>query len=303
MTRQVDVVIPVRDGGRLLQRAVDSVLEQEGVDVQVFVVDDHSRDGAPDRLRPDPRVHVLPASGRGIAEALEQGVRAGRADLIARQDADDLSLPGRLVEQVAHLEQHPGIGLVGTGCEVLVGRRVVSRLSPAPHRLLSKNPFVAGSVMVRREVHDAAGGYRAPFVLSSDYDMWIRCAEVSGVSVLPTPRYQYRLTADMATIRGTARQAAFAELARASAAARRTGRPDPADDVVQAGAVVSEHLARGHGEDGELAAWWAQEFAALGDRHEALRCWRRAVPQQSLRRTLGLLGRIVVPATPQGGWA
>lgn len=302
---EVDVVVPVRDGGRLLQRAVDSVLAQQGVAVHVLVVDDGSRDGAPQRLRPDARLHVERARGRGIPAALEQGFRAGRAPLVARQDADDVSLPGRLAAQVEHLGRHPGIGLVATGCEVVAGTRVVSRLCPSPAGLLNKNPFCAGSVMVRREVHDAAGGYREAFALSSDYDMWIRCAEVSGVSVLPTARYQYRLTAGMATIRGTARQAAYAELARASARARREGLPDPVDDAeafVTSFLTGLTGLAGSGGYDGEVAAWWAQEFAALGARREALRCLLRAASGLPLRRSVGLLGKVLVPPPSQAGW-
>lgn len=301
MLADVDVVIPVRNGGALLQRAVDSVLEQGGVRVRVFVVDDGSTDHAPQRLRHDARVQVLPSSGRGIPQALETGFAAGCAEYVARQDADDVSLPWRLARQVAHLQQHPGIGLVATGFEVVVGRRTVATLAPGPGGMLQRNPLCAGSTIVRREVHVAAGGYRPEFALSSDYDMWLRCAEVTGVSVLPEPGYRYRLTASMATIRGAARQAAYAELARASAEARRTGGPDP---VATATDFVAAWLdGAPAGPDPELDAWWAREFAALGDRREALRCLRRAAPQLSHRRALRLLVTTVGRPSPQTVWS
>ena len=297
----MDVVIPVRDGGRLLRRAVDSVLAQQGVDVRVVVVDDGSRDGAPQRLRQDPRLTVVPSRGRGIADALNTGFATGSAPFVARQDADDVSLPGRLARQVAHLEAHPGIGLVGTGFEVLVGRRTVAVMAPGPAGMLKRNPLCAGSVVVRRAVHAAAGGYRRQFALSSDYDMWLRYAELSGVSVLPEPGYRYRLTSSMVTIRGAARQAAFAELARESAAARRTGTPDP---VADAEAFVQARLAGAAPEpDPELDAWWAREFAALGDRREALRCARRAARRLPPRRGAGLLLTALGRPEPQTVWA
>ena len=300
MTAAVDVVIPVRDGGRLLGRAVDSVLSQEGVEVRVIVVDDHSSDGAPERLPLDPRLTVVSNRGRGIAEALETGFAAGSAPYVARQDADDVSLPGRLAAQVQHLEAHPGIGLVSTGFEVLVGDRTVAVMAPGPAGMLHRNPLCAGSTVVRRSVHEAAGGYRSAFVLSSDYDMWLRCAEVSGVSVLPEPGYRYRLTASMATIRGASRQAAYAELARASSHARADGCPDP---VEHAEAFVEKLLADAAPEpDPELDAWWAREFAALGDRREALRCVRRASSQLPRRRTLRLLVTALGHPAPQTVW-
>lgn len=301
MTAQVDVVIPVRDAGRLLQRAVDSVLSQEGVDVHVVVVDDGSRDDAPRQLRADPRLTVVSSRGRGIADALETGFATGNAPYVARQDADDVSLPGRLQRQVAHLEAHPGIGLVSTGFEVLVGRRTVAVMSPGPAGMLQRNPVCAGSVVVRREVHEQAGGYRREFVLSSDYDMWLRCAEVSGVTIFPEPGYRYRLTATMASIRGASRQAAYAQLARASAAARRNGDVDPVADAQR---FVDRLLTGVAPEpDPELDAWWAREFAALGDRREALRCIRRASHRLPRRRTLRLLLTTAGRPKPQTVWA
>jgi glycosyltransferase involved in cell wall biosynthesis len=289
----VDVVIPVRDGGRLLRRAVDSVLSQEAVDVRVVVVDDHSSDKAPQRLPRDPRVVIVPSGASGIPAALETGIRLGTAPYVARQDADDVSLPGRLARQVRHLEEHPGIGLVATGFQVVVGNRVVATMAPGPAGFAQKNPLCAGSVMVRRAVHEQAGGYRSAFAQSSDYDMWFRCLELTGVSVLPEPGYRYRLTSAMTTIRRAGRQAAYAELARASARARSRQEPDP---VLEAETFVAG-LLQGAGPEPDPAvdAWWAREFAALGDRREALRCaWRAAgrLPTgQAARLLLLALGR------------
>jgi glycosyltransferase involved in cell wall biosynthesis len=295
----VDVVIPVRDGGRLLARAVDSVLAQQGVDVRVVVVDDHSSDGAPQRLR-DPRVVVVPSRGSGIPAALETGIRIGTAPYIARQDADDVSLPGRLARQVRHLEDHAGIGLVATGFEVVVGGRVVATMAPGPAGFGRKNPFCAGSVVVRREVHELAGGYRSAFAQSSDYDMWFRCLELTGVSVLPEPGYRYRLTSAMTTIRRAGRQAAYAELARASARARREQAPDP---VLRAEGFIERLLDGADPEpDPAVDAWWAREFASLGDRREALRCAWRAAPRLPRRQAARLLLVALGRPTGQAVW-
>ncbi|MDX6214439.1 MAG: hypothetical protein QOG99_23 [Frankiales bacterium] len=289
----VDVVIPVRNGGRLLRRAVDSALSQEGVEVRVVVVDDHSTDRAIGRLPRDPRLVVVPSAGTGIPEALETGIRLGSAPYVARQDADDVSLPGRLALQVRHLEAHPGIGLVATGFEVVVGRRVVASMAPGPAGFERKNPLCAGSVVVRRDVHEQAGGYRPAFAQSSDYDMWLRCLDHTGISVLPLPGYRYRLTSGMTTIRRAGRQAAYAELARASARARREGSRDPVPRAEEFVAALLEGAAPEP--DPAVDAWWAREFAALGDRHEAVRCaWRAAgrLPVgQAVRLLLVALGR------------
>ncbi len=279
----MDVVLPVRDGGRLLSEAVSSVLAQTGVDLHLWVVDDGSVDGAPARLDPHPRMTVLAATSTGLVAALEQGVAAGSAPLIARQDADDLSLPGRLSRQADHLAAHPGIGLVATAFEVLVGDRVVGVTSTGPAGALDQNPFCAGSVVVRRSVWREAGGVR-DIPLAEDYDLWLRCAQVSGVSILSEPGYRYRLHADMSSLRSAGRQARAARAVQDAARCRLAGRPDP----LALGLVLDDAP-----EDPEVLAWWAREFAALGADEDAAACRARLGPGHDVAR----------PEQPQVTWA
>jgi glycosyltransferase involved in cell wall biosynthesis len=301
MTPDVDVIIPVRNGGRLLRRAVESVLGQEGPRVRVIVVDDGSSDRAASRLPRDKRLVVLPnALGRGVPEALDTALHAGDARYVARQDADDESLPGRLAAQVEFLERHEGIGLAATAFEIVVGGRTIATIAGTPAGMLEHNPICAGSVVVRRDVIERAGGHRPAFRGASDYDCWLRCAWISGVSILPVVGYRYRLTAQMSMIRRRRVVDACAELARASARARMAGLPDPAEEPE----ALERMLAIDRPDpaaDAELLAWWAREFAALGDRREALRCLRGtgALP---LRRRLGVLAAMVRGGEPQAAW-
>lgn len=291
MIADVDVVIPVRNGGRLLRSAVESVLAQDGVRVHVIVVDDGSTDRAVDRLPNDPRLSVLRGLRRGIPTALNAGTEAGSSPFVARQDADDESTPGRLRTQVEYLADHEGIGLVATGFEVVVGEQAISTLLPLPGGMLTKNPVCAGSTVLRRSVFDSVRGYRAEFALASDYDMWLRCVAVSGIAILPVVGYRYRLTAQMSTIRSATRQAAFARLAQASARARLDGEKDPLEDFTG----IAEHSA----EEDELNAWWSREFLALGAPYEAWQCASRL----PLHRSLRLLPMLVRRPQPQGEWS
>jgi glycosyltransferase involved in cell wall biosynthesis len=278
MTADVDVVIPVRNGGRLLRVAVDSVLDQEGVDVHVVVVDDRSSDGAPERLPRDSRLTVIPNAGSGEVDAHNTALAHTRAPFLARQDADDESLPGRLAAEAEFLERNVGIGLVATAFEVIVGGRPVTTMTTRPDGMLGKNRICAGTTMVRREVLTGVGGYRRPFVLSSDYDTWLRCAEASGIAILPMVGYRYRLHAGMSTIRLASIHPPYSLLARESARARLAGRPDPVDSadswLAERQLPVTDQRLR----TAEVNAWWAREFAALGSRRDALQCLCRTLP-------------------------
>jgi glycosyltransferase involved in cell wall biosynthesis len=291
---EVDVVVPVRNGGQLLRPAVESVLSQQAVKVRVFVVDDGSTDRAPQRLPDDPRIVVVTSAGRGTADALNTGIGCGSAAYVAIQDADDVSLPGRLAASARHLEDNPGIGLVAMWFQVMVGRRVVATLRPLPAGMLDHNPICHGTMMMRRSVIEAVGGYRSHFRSSEDYDTGLRCAEVAGITILPIVGYRYRVWANQVSVRDPATQVAWAELARRSARARLAGEPDPAD-LAQAGEAVGSDEA---GAD-EVQAWWAREFAALGSWVDALRCLRRLPPWRAATEAV----RLARHHQPQAVWS
>src|ERR1051325_12092899 len=96
----VSVVMPVYNGERFVVEAVQSILAQTFRDFECIVVDDGSTDRTPERLGAeqarDPRlvVHRQP-SNLGFRTALTTGCALARGELIARMDADDISLPTR----------------------------------------------------------------------------------------------------------------------------------------------------------------------------------------------------------------
>ncbi|MCZ8337167.1 MAG: glycosyltransferase family A protein [Burkholderiaceae bacterium] len=113
----VSVVLPVRNGAASIVPAMRSILAQSMGSLEVVVVDDGSTDETVARIvaLDDPRVRVQ-AGGRrqGLAARLNEGLDAARGFLVARMDADDLAFPERFARQVAFLEQHPEVDLVGT---------------------------------------------------------------------------------------------------------------------------------------------------------------------------------------------
>src|SRR5690349_19913154 len=107
----VSVVIPVYNGERFVVEAVLSILAQTFRDLECIVVDDGSTDRTPELLAieqtGDPRlvVHRQPTN-MGFRAALNTGCALARGELVARMDADDVSLPNRLERQVQFLRAH-----------------------------------------------------------------------------------------------------------------------------------------------------------------------------------------------------
>lgn len=155
--------------------------------------------------------------GVGIVGALIAAVQAaGRTELYARQDADDVSHPERFSRQVAYLEAHPEVGLVATGVHTTsrsaeavgtgehtgVGstggwrryeRWLAACVTPADIAcgLWIESPLPHPTVMMRRVAYERAGGYReVPW--AEDYDLWLRMLR-SGITMakLPEPLYEW----------------------------------------------------------------------------------------------------------------
>jgi glycosyltransferase involved in cell wall biosynthesis len=205
---QVSVVLPVRNGERFLSEAVGSVLAQTLNDFELIVVDDGSTDGSAAVLEGvvDPRVTVLRQPPTGLVAALSTGVAHARADYVARMDADDVSEPQRLERQVRLLEERPDVAMVATWVTVIDedGRELRREVLPPEHedlvrRLLLRNPFQHGSVVLRRQAFEAAGGYRPDYGANEDYDLWRRLALVGELACVPETLYRYRLHAETVT--------------------------------------------------------------------------------------------------------
>jgi glycosyltransferase involved in cell wall biosynthesis len=197
----ISVVLPVRDGERWLREALDSVLAQTYRDLELVVVDDGSRDRTPEILGgvDDERLRVVRQDAAGLVAALNRGTAEAGGDVIARMDADDVSLPARLERQAALLRADERVGVVGCGVETIdeAGNPQSSWLLPADdaalrRRLLLRNPFAHGSVVIRREALERAGGYRSDYGANEDYDLWRRIAQGWRLAAVPEVLYRYR---------------------------------------------------------------------------------------------------------------
>lgn len=180
--------MPVRDGARFLRPALESVLAQEGADFELLVLDDGSLDGSPEIVRSyrDPRIRLIENRGRlGLPATLNRGLREARGALVARQDADDLSLPGRLAAQLEALRASPELALLGAQGRLVDehgARRgsLVRACEPdaIAWELLFDNAFLHTAVVFRRAVVlDELGGYDESFTYCQDRELWVRLVQ------------------------------------------------------------------------------------------------------------------------------
>lgn len=235
----VTVLMPVRNAGRYLAQALRSILAQTGVDFEIVIVDDGSVDDSPVILADFAAGHVglrVVRGGEpgGISRSLNQGFVIARGRYVARMDADDVALPGRLAAQFKYLEEHPEIGVLGSQAWAMDekgarGRRV--RVPVGAQRVREalevSSPLIHPTVMMRRDLVLSAGGYRPMFDAAEDYDLWLRLAAVTEFDNLDTPFLLYRRHGGQQTLRRSFRQARLSALAQVLYRLRLSGTPDP----------------------------------------------------------------------------
>lgn len=159
-TRPADEVVIVEDGplGDGLRRVIDDYLA----------------------ATPGARVVRL-ARNQGSGPASAAGLDTIHTELLARQDADDISRPERFEKQLAYFEVHPEVDVLGTAATEFqdhLDNVVGVRTLPGSHQEIAKylrinNPISHPTMMVRTAAVKEAGGYRAVHHME-DYDLMAR---------------------------------------------------------------------------------------------------------------------------------
>lgn len=202
---RVSVVMPVYNGERFLAAAVESILSQTFSDFEFIIVDDGSIDRTAEILATyahrDSRVRVVRmTTNRGVTVALNNGIRLSRGELIARMDADDVSLPNRFERQVQYLAAHPDIAVVGSWFYPIDrdGRRSGVHYYPIEPGLVAwsmlfYNSLAHPTVMMRRSAIDVAVAYNEEYKnVEQDYDLFSRLSHVKRLANIPEPLLLYR---------------------------------------------------------------------------------------------------------------
>lgn len=197
----------VRNGGDRLKATVNSILAQEDVDLEFIVVNDGSNDCTCEILdrfsNLDSRVKIFSSTKQGLTASLIQACSIAKGVYIARQDAGDISLPGRLKTQLEVFEKEKDTVLCSTHVRFVTEEGITALTNLAEQSELSNGlkGIIHGSIMMRRNEYNIVGGYRRQFYYAQDVDLWSRLVEVGGHQIVPRIYYEGLLFPD--SISGT----------------------------------------------------------------------------------------------------
>jgi glycosyltransferase involved in cell wall biosynthesis len=195
----LSVVMPVHNALPHLDEAVASILHQSFADFEFVILDDASTDGSTDRLRDwakiDNRIRLLTVDKNlGPVRSSNFVASAATAPLVARMDADDISCPNRLREQLELMTADPRIGVVASVCDMIDASGAKTRDAEV-WRLWRRSifvPFAHGAMMYRRAIFERVGGYRIECEYWEDQDLIVRMAAEAAIVVIPRTLYRVR---------------------------------------------------------------------------------------------------------------
>ena len=199
---KVTVLMSVYNGEKYLRKAIESILKQTFTDFEFLIINDGSTDYSGEIFRSysDPRIRfVSNSANRGLTRSLNTGLKLAKGEYVARIDADDVAFQNRLQVQVAFLDAHLDVCLLGGSYEVIDENGVVMSTEqvladPLSIRfcLLFDNPVCHSSVMFRRSAVLEVGGYDENVRIGQDFDLWNRLVTRGKIVQMDKPLVQLR---------------------------------------------------------------------------------------------------------------
>ena len=239
----LSVAMSVYNGERFLAEAIESILAQSFADFEFLILDDGSTDGTvaiiADYAARDSRIRPIIRENRGLVASLNQLLAEAQAPIVARMDADDIARPDRFAAQMEFLASHPDHGVVGSWSEDMDenGGAYFNGGFDHPvehaaflHNIRHGGPLLCHpSVMYRRDLVLAQGGYHAAFRHCEDLDLWLRLASVTQMANIPVRLIRYRHYMGQVSKRHATEQQVGAAIAYEAWRRRDAGLPDPTE--------------------------------------------------------------------------
>jgi glycosyltransferase involved in cell wall biosynthesis len=207
---KVTVLMPVYNAGRYIREAISSVMEQSFTDFELLIVNDGSTDDTLTVINTfsDARIRVISQENKGVAAALNNGLRHAGAPYIARFDADDICYPDRLQVQYDFMTAHTSYSIIGSAVDYVdVAGNYVFTYRPAgssSQEMMRLNarvcPFIHSSVFYKKEAVMSAGGYNEYAYTFEDHLLWASLLKKENACNLQQVLIKVRLNPESVTI-------------------------------------------------------------------------------------------------------
>tara|TARA_B100001175_G_C19326844_1_gene550491 strand:- start:27 stop:710 length:684 start_codon:yes stop_codon:yes gene_type:complete len=202
----ISVIMSVYNDSQNLKSSVDSVLNQDFKDFELLLMDDGSSDESISIMRSyskDKRVKIFQNDRNlGLTKSLNILLKESKGTLIARQDSDDISISSRFTKQLKYLQQE-NLDVCGSRAIIKGTTKITPNRSyylPLKATLRIKNPFIHGSLLIKKSTIEKVNYYDERYYYSQDYKL-VKDIFFSGFSlgIIKEPLYVLNLKNNIST--------------------------------------------------------------------------------------------------------
>ena len=192
---KISVILPVYNSQEYIGQSINSILDQTYKNFELIIIDDGSTDNSKEICKnlsmKDDRIVFIDNSHKGLTISLNKALEIAKGKFIARQDADDISLPERFEKQLKWFLKDDRRVLCGTNCKILYENNVYKNNkslkftnSKITKKLKYSNCFVHSSTMFLRNSAKNLGNYDENLEYAQDYDLWWKLTTLGKVGNL-----------------------------------------------------------------------------------------------------------------------
>ena len=203
----VSFIMSAYNSEETISKSIESMLNQTYENIEILIMDDFSNDNTykicENYSRTNENIFLFRNNKNiGLTKSLNKLLNHSKGAYIARQDADDTSMPERIQKQFEFIKSNKLDGCSARS-NIIGHKRVIPGLSyffPIKLIMKYKNPFIHGTLFIKKSVLSDLGGYDERFIYSQDYKLMSDILQKGyRLSIIKTPLYNLNFTNNIST--------------------------------------------------------------------------------------------------------
>lgn len=204
----ISVLISVYNDEQRISNAIESILNQTYENFELLIMDDYSNDETyavcKEFEEKDTRIKLFKNNKNlGLTKSLNLLIEKSNHPIIARQDSDDISFPDRLNQQLNFMNSNNLDACTTIAYTNTLKRRrpFLSQYLPQKFVMKYKNPFVHGTLVIKKDILSRLGNYNEKFYYSQDYKLITDLInEKFKIKILKRPLYELNVINNISTM-------------------------------------------------------------------------------------------------------
>ncbi len=202
----VSVIMSAYNSQNTIEKSINSLLVQTYKNIEILIIDDGSNDKTLKsimKFQNEPNIKIFENKKNiGLTKSLNKLIKISNGKYIARQDSDDISSPNRIMKQVEDIKKYDLDFSSSRGYIENTKRKIpgLSYYLPYSYLINYKNPFIHGTLLIKKAVIEEVGLYDERFYYAQDYKLMKELINKGyRYRVIGNPLYELNMTNNIST--------------------------------------------------------------------------------------------------------